>query len=458
MFTTTRLLPLAAAVAAAIMSTAAIAAEPVELKPTDILTDGWQVNGYVRTVWRMNENHTTTGNEFNKADYNTVGTMGKSANQVEFNISKNTTFQNGVWSQLGVRAEYGNGDHSIYSSSGSEDRDYGADAANFEVKEAFIRLGGFSFMPENSEIWAGRRFLNREAGMLSGEFWKQSSGLGFGYEQSGTGIAIVSVDADNGDFNGVTDHDNKPTTPEQPNGNSKVDGKTIHSLDLYSYNHNALGGSWNFDLKIMQAGHESNYAAKDATSGQGAAITYKTNFYGLDGFSTTAIAYGRGLAANRGVNFGQWNTGTSTTDSESGQTVFFTSYGMVNLNEKWQIATEVTYLWGTEIWGLDEGKEVHRALAAARPSYKINDNFRLESTVGYGFQKDDWDAGDTAHFGSAELAAVFTVNSDFFGRPQIKPFVTGVVKDADTGEGWNIDGKDVGRFTYQYGVEAEIWF
>ena len=32
------------------------------------------------------------------------------------------------------------------------------------------------YLPEGGEIWAGRRFLNREAGILSGEFWKQSSG------------------------------------------------------------------------------------------------------------------------------------------------------------------------------------------------------------------------------------------------------------------------------------------
>ena len=214
-----------------------------------------------------------------------------------------------MWSQLAVRAEYGNGDHSFYSSSGSEDT---GGAGDFEIKEAFIRLGGFSYLPEGGEVWAGRRFLNREAGLLSGEFWKQSSGVGFGYEQNATGIAVVSVDVD---------------TP-------KADGKTIHSVDLYSYNHAFLGGSWNFDLKGMFAGDSSKYAAGAATSGIGAAITYKRDFYGMDGWSTTAIAYGQGLAANRGVNFGHWSGNTDTKD-DKGSSIFFTSYGVMNISTNW---------------------------------------------------------------------------------------------------------------------------
>lgn len=308
----TKLLPLAGAIAAIVFSAGAMANESTEelnLKPTDILTDGWQVNGYIRAGWRVNEDKVSTDYEYGKPDYNLAGTVGKNPNQVEFNISKNTTFQNGVWSQLAVRAEYGNGDHSFYSSSGSEDT---GGAGDFEIKEAFIRLGGFSYLPEGGEVWAGRRFLNREAGLLSGEFWKQSSGVGFGYEQNATGIAVVSVDVD---------------TP-------KADGKTIHSVDLYSYNHAFLGGSWNFDLKGMFAGDSSKYAAGAATSGIGAAITYKRDFYGMDGWSTTAIAYGQGLAADRGVNFGHWSGNTDTKD-DKGSSIFFTSYGVMNISTNW---------------------------------------------------------------------------------------------------------------------------
>ncbi len=478
-----RLAPLAGAVAAVVFSASAMANE--QPKPTDILTDGWQVNGYIRAGWRVNENGVSTDNEYGKPDYNLAGTVAKNPNQVEFNLTKNTTFQNGVWSQLGVRAEYGNGDSSFYSSTGSEDSKNDGEGS-FEIKEAFIRLGGFSYLPEGAEIWAGRRFLNREAGILSGEFWKQSSGAGFGYEQKTgdivNGIAVVSVDTDAHETIKVQKYNNK----NQADGfhtitdYKKGAGKTIHSLDLYSYNHQLLGGSWNFDLKIMQVGDKDKWNKDDATEGFGGAITYKRDFYGFDGWTTTALAYGKGLAANRGVNFGHWSGGTSTTDSENGQSWFFTSYGVLNINDRWQMGSEITYLHGKKIWGLgndatDEGDSVDRLLIAVRPTYKVNDNFRWEFTASYGYEKDYWDKGaldaDGKETGprtatktdvyAAEIAAVFTVNSDYFGRPQIKPFLTYMVKESDNkvvdDKGWG-DEFDKNKRTWQAGVEAEIWF
>ena len=438
-----RLLPLAGAVAAVVFSANVLATEAtsteMNLKPTDVLTDGWQVNGYIRAGWRVNENGVSTGNEYGKPEYRLAGTTGKNANQVEFNISKNTTFQNGVWSQLGVRAEYGNGDPSFYSSTGSEDSNNDGEGS-FEIKEAFMRLGGFSYLPENAEIWAGRRFLNREQALLSAEFWKQSSGVGFGYEQSGNGIAVVSVD------------------PGEKS--EKPEGKTIHSVDLYSYNHNYLGGSFNFDLKFMMAGDDKNFGANEATDGIGAAITYKRDYYGLDGWTTTALAYGQGLAANRGVNFGQWSGSTSTTDRDEGSSIFFTSYGVMNINAHWQMASELTYLHGDTIWTLAEGKTVDRFLAAVRPTYKVNDNFRWEFTGSYGMEQSNWGAEENEiDVYAAEIAAVFTVNSDFFGRPQIKPFVTFISKDETNPDAdWGTDGSPKDGNTYQFGVEAEIWF
>ena len=470
-----RILPLAGAVA--LLSGNAVASESP--KPTDILTDGWQVNGYIRVNWRLDENFVSTDEEYGKPDYHLVGTTAKSANQVEFNISKNTTFQNGVRSDLYLRAEYGNGDSSFYSSTGSEDSN-NSNEGPFEVKEAYLRLGGLSYLPAGGDIWAGRRFLNREAGLLSGEFWKQSSGVGFGYEQNGTGIAVVSVDPG--------EKDEKP------------DGKTIHSLDLYTYNHKMLGGSFNFDVKLMKVGDKDNYTAKEAEDGIGLSVTYNRDYYGLDGWTTTALAYGNGLAANRGVNFGQWSGGTSTVDSDKGSSIFFTSYGVMNINDRWQMASEITYLHGTKIWGLGsdivfdkdadsetdnsvtltpDGDTVDRLLIAVRPTYKVNDNFRWEFTASYGYEKAYWghDANDLlkdkngklyhsgqeqeSNFYAAEVAAVFSVNSDYFGRPQIKPFVTYMVKDSENtyddfigwGDKFGNDNK-----TFQFGVEAEIWF
>ena len=457
-----KVLPLAGAIGAIMLSASVMAAEAVEetatasmieetvANPTDILTDGWTVNGYIRTGWRINPDGVSTENEFSKANYNTAGTTGKSANQVEFVLGKMTELQNGVWSELGIRAEYGNGNSYFYSSPGSENT---SDDGQFEVKEAFIKLGGMDYLPENSHIWAGRRYLNRSSGLLSGEFWKQSSGVGFGYEQAGNGVALISADP------GAQDE--KDTIVADLGGRA-----TMHSLDLYSYGHEALGGSFDFDLKLMQQGNKDlfkqTYGDDAATDGIGAAITYNRDYYGFDGWTQTAIAYGTGMAANRGVNFGSWSgqKGGGAADNEDARTLFATSYGMLNINDDWQMGSEITYLYGKNIWGLtgNGNERVDRLLIAARPTLRVNDNFRWEWTGAYGYQSDYWSGSkQTANYYTAEIAGVFTVNADYFGRPQIKPFVTYLYKDASDGSGWGDDyGSKKGAF--QFGVEAEIWF
>ena len=464
-----KVVPLAAAVSAVMFTGGVVAEESTESviqevvsNPTDILTDGWTVNGYIRTGVRFTDRGVSSDSEFGKPDYATAGTTGHNANQVEFVIGKKTEFQNGVWSELGIRAEYGNGNSYFYSSPGSEAQN-DTDEGRFEIKEAFMKLGGMDYLPEDAHIWAGRRFLNRSAGLLSGEFWKQSSGMGFGYEQAGTGVALVSVD------------------PGEGSRKAEIEGEvgqraTMHSLDLYTYGHEGLGGSFDFDLKIMQQGSENKFKnayGKDAsTDGFGLAITYNRDWYGFDGWSQTGLAYGEGMAANRGVNFGAWsggfpNGGTAT--NKDAKTWFFTSYGVLNINDSWQMGSEVTYLYGENIWSLSKANDgqdtIHRALVAARPTYRVNDNFRWEWTASYGYQNGpgDWIGGSTktesgrVHYYTAEMAAVFTVNADYFGRPQIKPFVTYLHKDTKEGYGWGGEFGDR-KGVWQFGVEAEIWF
>ena len=144
----------------------------------------------------------------------------------------------------------------------------------------------------------------------------------------------------------------------------------------------------------------------------------------------------------------------------------------MNINDRWQMASEVTYLHGEKIWGLgasanSEGDTVDRLLVAVRPFYKVNDNFRWEFTTSYGFEKDYFNEVNSVNVENktniyaAEIAAVFTVNSDYFGRPQIKPFFTFMSKDSSNATidnfGWG-DAFNKDKSTYQFGVEGEIWF
>ncbi|POC58443.1 maltoporin, partial [Vibrio vulnificus] len=89
-----------------------------------------------------------------------------------------------------------------------------------------------------------------------------------------------------------------------------------------------------------------------------------SSYYGLHGWTQTAIAYGKGIMQNRGVNFGNWSGGDDKAES-----LFFTSYGVWNISDKVQLGTEVTYITALDQLWTAEG--LTRYIVAARPSYKL---------------------------------------------------------------------------------------
>ncbi|MGY5537488.1 carbohydrate porin [Vibrio brasiliensis] len=441
---------IAAAVASALMAGSVLAetevaldvvsgdeAAPVveKVNGTDVLTDGWEVHGYASMNFRMVDGE-TVDTEFGKPDYKTAGTHGKSTNQVEFVIKKHTEHANGVWSDFVVRTEYGNGNSFAYSSPGAQKNNT---TAQFEVKETFVEIGGLSYLGEDTSIWGGQRYLNRAAGLLSGEFWKQSSGVGAGIQSkvagNTAGFAVVAADTDN-DIN---------------NGPGADGRETLTSYDLYYYGVDVGFGSLDFDFKYI------SQANKDSSSddGFGAAITLNSSYYGLDGWTQTALSYGKGTAQNRGVNFGSWSGGDDNAES-----IFFTSYGVLNISDSWQMGSEFTYFAALD--ELFTAKDLKRYIAAVRPSYKVNDNLRLEFTGSYAHEEGAdgyWGrSGDDVESDifNAEIAAAFTVNADYFGRPQIKPYVSYISAD-DKASASQLGIKD-GKSETVIGVHTEIWF
>ena len=173
---------IAAAVTTALMAGSAFAENEVALdvtsgdetmevevaNPTDVLSDGWEVHGYMSSNYRMVNGNTVASN-FGKEDYRTVGTgTSDSTNQVEFVVKKHSEYGNGVWADYVLRSEFGNGNTYAYSSDGGQVVD---DNDGFAIKEAYIELGALPYFGEDTSIWAGNRYLNRAAGILSGEFW-----------------------------------------------------------------------------------------------------------------------------------------------------------------------------------------------------------------------------------------------------------------------------------------------
>ena len=413
----------------------------------------WEFHGYGNVGLRYNDDLSSTSTTFGKGDY-FLGITGTSenANQVEWITKKKFATEGGAWGNFIIRSEYGNGDSYLYSSSGSE-HDNGK--ANYEVKEAYVELGGLSILPENASLWAGRKFHNRNATALSGEFYKQSSGVGFGYSQDKLALAVVATDpgAENG----------KDSANLLPIGKSN---KTITSVEG-EYGFNVPGGSLTLAGKFYTQANADITKTKDeegnwvesknsnaAETGFGVGVIYNTKFYGMNGWAQHAVTYGTGIGANaKGLNFGQWVDGAD----EDAKTFFFSSYGMGNLTDKIQLGTEVTFMSGDTLYGQES---LQRGGISLRPSFKVNDNFRFELGATVGMQTLDnpgaWGKSeDTEIRIGVSAAPTFTINSDYYGRPQIQPFVTYFTTNDKSGFGGEYGDDDS---AVVFGVKGEVWF
>lgn len=411
--------------------------------------DQWELHGYASLQHRSTSDWSSSATTFGKGDFflGIPGT-GESANQVELVAKRKFEGKNGVWGDLNLRAEYGNGDSYYYSSSGAE-HDNGK--AGFELKEAFINMGGFSYLPENATIWAGKRFLNRNSTSLSGEFYKQSAGVGFGYERNGLSLAVVGVDP------GAEDG---KQSSEIFNGNGR---RTVTAFDVNYTGIKVPGGSLDLGTKYYiqpnaKEPNEKNQTRNEkyAENGFGLGAVYNTNYYGMDGFASHAINFGYGIGAHAtgGMNFGQWTDGAV----EDAWVMLLTSGGMLNLNEKWQIMTEASLMHGEDLYGL-EGSLMRSGLSI-QPSYKVNDNFRLVFGATAGLQRLDkyqqWGGDSRTEYKYAlSIAPTFTADSDFFGRPQIQPYVTWVHTNFTKGFGGDLEKEESEVI---FGVKSEVWF
>ncbi|MGR5285908.1 carbohydrate porin [Vibrio maritimus] len=447
---------IAAAVVGALASGVVMAEDKVQ--------EGWQVNGYGHLLYNVGQSLALNETWEHRRDYRAAGApFSGNPNQVEFTVTKGNNYDNGSWSKYVLKTEYGNNEggngRGFYgSSSGNEGH---LETGQLEFKEAYVELGDLSYFAEGMSIWTGKRYLNRQAGIITKEFWKQSSGVGGGVQYNDMGIAVMSADSGEGSCFDPNTGDN--TSCKNTGLDDQQRSTTMTSVDLYFYGVEGLGGRFDFDAKIMtRANVDADNTAKD---GYGLAVTYSRDYYGFDGWTTSAITYGKGVAANRGVNFGQWSGNWQKDD----QSIFFTSYGVANITDNVQLGTEVTY-WNLsnsetdQVWGSKDG--LSRLIVGATPSYKVNENFRLEATLTYAVEALGDDAGNpgspawgredkNTSFYSATLAPVFTVNADYWGRPQVKPYVS-YMSSSDSNYKWSNGASDSSET--RVGVEAEIWF
>lgn len=399
----------------------------------------WNINGYLKSGFAVDSELNTIDTDLSKGDFFLGTNPAVPGNQFELSGNRKFKSENGATGTLYFRAEYGNGtagEKYLYSSSGGEGKD------NFvELKEAFIELENLDFLPEGAKMWAGRRFYGRDSTTLSGEFWKQTSGVGFGYDANNYAIAFVGAD--------------------QVKPSDSANKQTAFVLDARYRGIKVPGGNMELQLNYYmqpdaktEATNNWNYKGDDvAETGIGLGLTYNIDgWYGMEGWSKAAVAYGMGLGSTaKGLNFGNWIADCN----KDGTSIFATTYGLLNVSDKLQMGTEATILVGNKLYGQDS---LTRMGLSVNPSYKVTDNMRMTAEVSLGMQTLDnpgkWGRSEDTEMRTAlTLAPVFTINNDYYGRPQIKPYVTFAMTNDDAVVIY--DGEQSGTF---FGIQAEVWF
>ncbi|MCS5421634.1 MULTISPECIES: carbohydrate porin [Psychrilyobacter] len=405
--------------------------EKTEEKKTE---DGsWNVFGYGRTTLRASKNNDWNTTSYEGHTDNFMGRLGgeSETNYLEIGGSRKWVKENGSWAKVSTRVEYGN-NYSYIDSSSPESDD---DSTQFELKELFVELGGLESLPDDYTLWAGRRYYKRMAGAFSDDFFVQSSGVGIGIENPRWSAALVGVDAD-----GTTDN----SAPD----NLGKSANTVYNLDM---RYHAVD-NWDFQVNLYGDNEDNKPADKDSNFGFATRATYNLPgyYFAGKGFSNASLIYGKGLAGGAaGVNFGDW---VPTDISDDAQMVRFNTLGVWDINEKWSMGTEINILLGNEDnpWAPDGLK----AGIIARPQYVVNDNFKIIFEGSYG-KRDfdvDWGGYESYDLVSGTIAPTFTVDSGFWGRPEIRTFIS-CIKDVSGGEKANGEDTEI-----LIGTQAEFWF
>ncbi|MGL4402980.1 MAG: carbohydrate porin [Fusobacteriaceae bacterium] len=386
--------------------------------------DLWEVHGYGRTGLRASKNNDWNTSGTKPHFDNFLGRLGgeEETNYFELVASRKFVMENGAWGKVNTRFEIGN-DYSFADSSQPESND-----DNFDIKELFVELGNLSYLPSDYTLWAGRRYYKRNQGPFSDDFFVQSSGVGFGIENPRWAAAMIGVDLDNSE------------------GNS--DRTTAYNLDL-----RYMGiDKWEFQLNTYFTDDE-NVNEDAANAGFAARAThFIPGYYWLGkGFSQASLIYGQGFAGgSAGVNFGDW----VPTGNESGTNMMrINSYGVLDINDKWAMGTEFNLFWtGDKENGF--GTDGYKGGIVLRPQYRVNDNFKLIFEASYGkrdFDGSDWGGYEKYDGLGLTFAPTFTVDSGFWGRPEIRTFASYYKFD---NYGQNVSSNE----DVLVGVQAEFWF
>lgn len=387
------------------------------------MTKDFEFHGYARSGLLLDaRNGLKKASAFNK------GLIGRLGNEddtyLEAELVKTWRMDNGSWSKF----------HVMFASGSSSYNDWDGGSSPV-VRQVFAEMGNlpsFTGAFKDSTIWAGKRFYNRRDIHITDNYYTDFSGTGAGIENIKVGAGALTLAVIGRDYETVYG-----------------DSNDIVGL-LTKYN----VGNFEFDLAATKAQDAAEYTEVAADTGVQFGAQYNIpGYYGLtNGFAKVFLMAGSGLNSGNGLGrINPWNA-----IHEDGVSYKFGTWGLANLNNKWDLFTTLTGQIDNDVYekGLD-GREFSFAM---RPVYKVNENFELQFEVGLGYQEEKFEGIKEEEVSyKLTFAPTFKLDSNqFWARPEIRTYVSYLgYRDELSFDGFKAKDSERGL---RAGVQVEAWF
>ncbi|WP_171027697.1 maltoporin [Photobacterium damselae] len=412
----------AAAVSAALMSTASMAAD------VDFF-------GYMRAGVGISGDH---GQQF-EFEKNNLGRLGNEGDAYgEIGLGSNIYQQDDMTFRVNTMLAATSNGSNDWEGTEKDDAKIALRQLNVEAK------GVLGFAPE-ATLWAGKRYYQRhDIHITDRYYWDISgAGAGAGIENIAMGpgklsLAWVRSDREAEDFNPIPDE-------IQPLNMNILDARYA-GLNLWDGASLELG----IDYAIANPDHDANQAAKDAKDG--VMLTAELTQSVLGGFNKTVVQFGNeGYGAP--MVYGGAGNWYAAEAKHGGSAYRLINHGVISLGEHWDLSHQL--VWASTIDDIAKGQkqDATNFSVVVRPVYKWDDHHKTMFEAGY-FSNDGTLENNDHQNSSGQkytLAQAWTAGSSFWARPEIRLYASYLKND---------DGKFAGNKDNEYniGVQAEAWW
>ncbi|WP_369600316.1 maltoporin LamB [Hahella sp. SMD15-11] len=438
-----RLAPLASAVAAAVLSTSALAVE---------------FHGYARA------GISTTADGGEQLCYGSgaaghfVGRLGDECDTYgEMALGQELFAQDGKTFRFDMMLAYqalnqGNdyqaldGDNDLFSTGGDTNASEPWQGGDIALRQAFVSAKNVIGWAPGATLWAGKRFYGRKDVHWLDLFYVNNSGYGAGLENISVGNAKASV--------AVTNFD----TPARHSGNGYTQNNKLDvrfSMPAGAGNLELIGIYGYADLTDAQDQNKSSLSKEVDRNGFFLTAEYSQGLMG--GFNKAVLQYGKGSLGHMAyANHGGGESLNSVWwDGTLEKSWRVMDFGVARLSDKVELGYSVLYQKGTTYGSGVTEENPSLMSVVVRPMYKWDDIMKTTLELGYSKNQEPWEAEKKA-LSKIVVAQEWSAGKSFWARPTIRLYAGSFFgKRAEENTSHNADGE---KGNLRVGAQFEAWW